>query len=220
MKPQPSTRPEAGLTLFEVGVVVAVLLILVALVLPLLSNGRAIKKAPKIYCMNNLKQVGLAYRIWEGDNHDTFPMGVSVTNGGSMEMAVTGNVVQTFLSMSNELSTLKILYCPADVHRVWAANFGMLANSNVSYVVGVDVTNDLNPQLILSGDSDFEMGGKAVKSGLASIWTNDPVKWSAGRHIHSGNLGLADGSVQSATDLGLRDFLIQTGVATNRLAIP
>lgn len=147
-------------------------------------------------------------------------MGILVTNGGSMEMVTTGNVVQTFLVMSNELSTSKILHCPADVSRVWATNFGQLSNSNLSYLVGVDTTNETNPQMILSGDCNFEIGGVPVKSGLLSLWTNDPVAWSATRHIRCGNLGLADGSVQSATPSALRDYLVGTGIATNRLAIP
>ena len=100
------------MTLFEVGVVVAIVMILIVLLLPRLAtpNGRI----SKINCTNNLKQVGLAYRIWEGDNGDIYPMGISVTNGGSMEMVATGNVVQTFLVMSNELSTPRILHCHRD----------------------------------------------------------------------------------------------------------
>ena len=181
--------------------------------------------------MNNLKQIGLAYRIWEGDNGDIYPMGISVTNGGSMEMVQTGNVLQTFQVMSNELSTPKILLCPEDSSHTYRTlplatggslvlGFSGLANSNVSYLVGVDVTNEINPQLIISGDCNFEIGGKPVKSGLLSLWTNDPVAWTATRHKGYGNLGLADGSVQSATPTSLRNFFEQTRLTTNRLAIP
>ena len=223
MKPRLSSKTEAGLTLFEVGVVVALVLLLAALLLPMLRVGDG--RMRKTNCTINLKQVGLAYRIWEGDNGDIYPMGISVTNGGSMEMVQTGNVVQTFAVMSNELSTTKILICPQDTGR-WAAGSGAadpfryLANSNISYSVAVDTTNEANPQMFLSGDCNFEVAGKPVKSGLVFVWTNDPVTWSVARHVHSGNLGLADGSVQSVTDAGLRNHLIQTGIATNRLAIP
>jgi len=218
MKPRLSYRSEAGLTVFEVGVVAAVILLLLALFLPMLAEPRV--KTSRIYCTNNLKQIGLAYRIWEGDNGDVYPMGISITNGGSMEMVIAGNVAQAFTAMSNELSTTKILICPNDTNRVSAANFWTLANSNVSYFVGVDVTNDTNPLLVLSGDSALEIAGKTVKPGLFSVWTNDPVKWSSVRHGHSGNICLADGSVQSATDSGLRDRIVETGIATNRWAIP
>ena len=221
MKPRLSQNRSAGLTLFEVGVVIASVMILVVLILPRLAGSN--HNSSRINCINNLKQVGLAYRIWEGDNGDIYPMGVSVTNGGSMEMVATGNVVQTFQVMSNELGTPKILFCPNDTSRTMAAVFGGLANSNISYFVGVDVTNDLNPLMILSGDCNFEIGSVPVKPGLRSFGTNDPVAWTATRHGNIiGNLGFADGSVQSATIVNFHhDLNLQlTGLATNRFAIP
>src|ERR1017187_6134383 len=139
MKPRLSRQRETAMSLFEVGVVIAIVLLLAAVLLPTLLPRSTMSRAPGISCMNNLKQVGLAYRIWEGDNGDIYPMGISVTNGGSMEMVVTGNVVQTFLAMSNELSTPKILFCPADTTRISALNFVGFSNSNVSYFVGVNV---------------------------------------------------------------------------------
>jgi prepilin-type processing-associated H-X9-DG protein len=193
-------------------------MIVAAVLLPVLRRPQ--RCSLRISCVDNLKQIGLAYRIWEGDSRDIYPTGISVTNGGSMEMVVTGNVLQTFLVMSNELCTPEMLYCPEDSARVCANGFFGLANSNVCYFVSADVTNDENPQLILSGDSNFEIGGKPVPAGLLSLWTNDPVAWSATRHVHSGNIALADGSVQHVTTSGLQRSLVETGIATNRLAIP
>ena len=210
------------MTLFEVGVVIAIVMILAILILHTSWRlNSAQDRARRINCVNNLKQTGLAYRIWEGDHGDIYPMGVSVTNGGSREMVATGSVVQTFLVMSDELGTPKILYCPADSARTPATAFAGLDNSNISYFVAVDVTNDAtNPQLIFSGDCNFEIGGVPVKPGLRSFWTNDPIVWSAGGHVNRGNLGLADGSVQVTTSRSLRDYFQQTGLATNRFAIP
>jgi type II secretory pathway pseudopilin PulG len=220
MKPRITSRPEAGLNLFEVGVVVAILAILAAVFLSNFSLTADNHRVPLINCVNNLKQVGLAYRIWEGDNGDRYPMGVSVTNGGSMEMVATGNVVQTFLVMSNVLATPKILWCPADSAGLCASAFEGLANSNISYFINADVTNDATPQAILSGDGNFELGGKPVSPGLLPLGTNDPVDWTAGRHIRKCCLLIGDGSVQSVTALGLHGFFVEAGMATNRLAIP
>ena len=207
------------MTLLEVFIVLAAIVILATVLLPVLAAAR--KKVSKISCSNNLKQIGLAFRIWEGDNGDKYPMGISVTNGGSMEMVQTGNVAQTFIVMSNELSIPKILICPYDTNNSYVYSFGGLSNSNISYFVGVDATNNVNPQLIISGDSNFEIGGKPVKAGLNSFGTNDPVAWSpTTRHMKSGNVGLADGSVQSTTSKSLQTYFQQTGLATNRLAIP
>lgn len=222
MKPRLSNRHETALTLFEVGVVIAVLVVVAAFLLPVFLRPRtsAHDLARTINCINNLKQVGLAYRIWEGDNGDIYPMGISVTNGGSLEMVATGNVVRSFLVMSNELSTPKILCCPSDNDRTFAPVFGGLANSNVSYCVGVNVTNEVNPQAILSGDCNFENAGVPVKSGLSSLGTNNPVEWGATHHVRRGNLGLADGSVQQVPSARLRGYFERSGYVTNKLAIP
>jgi prepilin-type processing-associated H-X9-DG protein len=221
MKIRLSQNHSAAMSLFEVGVVIAVVMILAVLFLPRLL-------APKhhgsyINCINNLKQDALAFRIWAGDNGDKYPMQVSVPLGGAREMVATGNVTQVFQVMSNELSTPKILLCPEDLTRRWATNFAGLSNSNISYFVGVDVTNELNPNLILSGDSHFELKGFPVKPGLCSFWTNDPVAWTRDRHggpKYFGNLAFADGSVQTVYSANLRHFFEATGLATNRLALP
>ena len=212
------------MTLFEVGVVIAILMVLAMLLLPTLAKFK--RKSSRIYCVNNLKQIGLAFRIWEGDNGDLYPMAVPVTRGGSMELVQSGNVISTFQVMSNELTTPKILVCcgdmnnPGDTSRTFATNFGSLSNSNISYFVGVNLTNEINPQLMLSGDCNFEISGRPVHSGLLSLQTNDPVGWLPPRHGSYGYLGFADGSAQGATTHGLRSYLGQTGLATNRLAIP
>jgi len=206
------------MTLLELMVVVAVLGFLAAMILPALLSERP--HAQRINCTNNMKQIGLAFRIWEGDNGDIYSTGIAVTNGGAMEMAQTGNVLRVFLVMSNELNTPKVLVCPEDFRRIVATNFSSLSSTNLSYFAGADVTNESNPQQILSGDSNLQINGNAVKSGLVSISTNNVLSWQPNRHGKAGNLMMADGSAQSATDLGLETYFKGTGVATNRLAIP
>jgi prepilin-type processing-associated H-X9-DG protein len=218
MKPRLSPKRNAAMTLFEVGIVIAVVVILAAVFLPVLPRSRT--RGSRIACVNNVKQVVLSFKIWAGDNGDVLPMGISVTNGGSMELAATGNVAATFLAMSNELSTPRVLFCPEDTARFRTNNFNGLSNSNISYFISADATNDLNPQVILVGDSDLTLAGKLLKPGLAALGTNDPVAWSGRRHNKSGNIGLADGSVNATSTLRLHTYLQQTGLATNRFAIP
>ena len=121
MKPRFSNQRNHALTLVEVLVVIAVMTIFAALLLPALAphhDGRQ-----RINCVNNLKEIGLAYRVWEGDNGDKYPMAVSTGKGGSMEYTDGANTFRHFLVMSNELSTPKILICPADTRAV-ANGFG------------------------------------------------------------------------------------------------
>jgi prepilin-type N-terminal cleavage/methylation domain-containing protein len=220
MKPRLSNQRNHALTLVEVLVVIVVLGIVAAIFLSA-NNGRPVHRAVRINCVSNLKQIGLAYRLWEGDNNDKYPMFVSVTNGGAMEAIAAGNVAACFQVMSNELSTPKILICPADDQKVAATNFTTdFSAKNISYFVSLDVTNEINPQMLLCGDDNFEIGGVPVKSGLLELSTNALVSWTSARHHFAGNIGLADGSVQQVTIKGLQSAFQQTGVATNRLAIP
>jgi prepilin-type processing-associated H-X9-DG protein len=217
MKPRLSNQQTTALTLIEVLVIIAVLAVLWALLMPAMDNRPM--SAPRIACVSNLKQIGIAYRLWEGDHGDKYPMAVSVTNGGAMELIATGNVAAGYLVMSNELSTPKILRCPADIHRVWATNFSTgFDNSHISYFVGLDAA-ETEPQMCLSGDDNFAIGGVPVKSGVLQLLTNAPVTWTKTRHKFVGNIGMADGSVQQVTTDGLQKALQQAGTM-NRLLIP
>ena len=174
-------------------------------------------------CINNVKQVGLAFREWVQDHNDLYPMQVSVTGGGAMELAATGNVVAVFQVMSNELSNPRILCCPYDEKRSGATDFTSLAPANISYFVGLDAGTNHSGNRILCGDANLAVRGEPVKSGLLYLPSNAPVNWDdsrADQHSTYGNLGLADGSVQEVRRFGFTEWLVKTGLSTNRLAIP
>jgi len=73
MKPSSSSQSRhrsgaAGFSLVELLVVIAIISILAALLLPSLNKAK--QKAQGIYCMNNHRQLALAWRMYTEDNND------------------------------------------------------------------------------------------------------------------------------------------------------
>jgi prepilin-type processing-associated H-X9-DG protein len=218
MKPRRSNQRNQAVTITEVLLVIAVLLFLVILFLPgYLAHPR---RPLRLECINNLYQIGIAYRVWADDHEGKFPFQVPDANGGTLELAKSGNVWVNFWVMSNELATPKILTCLADTDRLPpTTNFSSQLESHISYFIGLDANTNFS-ETLLSGDDDLLIGGDRAKSGRVELLTNTPISWTTARHKFGGNVGFADGSVESINATNLQRVFQQTGLATNRLAIP
>jgi len=210
---------KTGFTLVGLLVIIAVLAILAALLLPALAAAK--RKAQRINCVNNLKQCGLAFHIWSDDfgRDGKYPMADSTNRSGTKECDIGADTFRHFQVMSNELSTPKILVCPADT-RIAAINFVRLKNENVSYFVGLDAS-EIYPQTFLDGDRNLTADNEP-ENGILKLVPGQRVSWTEAIHVNQGNIGLSDGSVQQTSNTGLREALKNSGDPTNtwRISLP
>jgi prepilin-type N-terminal cleavage/methylation domain-containing protein len=236
ISPQPNrdcarfTHPESifahrAFTLVELIVVIAIMAIVVAIVLP--GRNIAQDKARRIKCVSNLKNVGLAHRIFATDNGDLFPWersradATALTNFPNLNNLTAGDqVVRLFQTLSNELSTPKIILCPADTRqrRREATNWHSLATNNISYFLGVSA-QETYPQSFLVGDRNLLINGQPA-SGRVDITNSTNVTWSRAMHKGQGTACMGDGSVQQLSSARLQAQLMNTGIPTNTFIFP
>jgi len=241
-------KQNRAFTLVELLAVVAVVAILAAFLLPALASTKP--QAQRLNCSNNLKQVGIAFRTWAINHNGLTPMQTSSALGGNADTDVgvrTVTSVQSishgdskiFLTMSNELSTPTILFCPAEYEssmRRMAASFSGVSapgtvpytnDLNLSYFIGVDAS-ETHPRMFLTGDHN--LGANANPPTVAfcaapssynpspfmSLGTNFTSTTTGpaflnNQHLAQGNIGLADGSVEWFNRTNLQNALGSSG---------
>ena len=121
--------------------------------------AKAKEQAEAVMCCNNLRQLGLCVRVWALDNNDVSSPDI--------------------LSMTNEMSTPKILVCPSDPGRQAAKDWASYTSANCSYEYLAPSAPDTEPQRV------------AFRC-----------------RIH-GHVGLCDGSVQMGIAKSHPDWLVQ-----------
>jgi len=200
-------------TLIEILVLVAVVLVLAGMLMPKMTGGKA--KAGRIQCVSNLKNVGLGFRIYATDHSDQFPAALLASNGVNLTSI---DILDIFRSLTNELSSPKILYCPDDKKRKPAESFHNFTAKNSSYFASL-TASESQPQSFLAGDRNIQANG-ALLSGTVSLATNLPVSWSKDLHNEQGNIAMGDGSVQQMSSSRLRQSIPDQDIATNYLVFP
>ncbi len=102
-----STKFGTGFSLIELLMVIAIIAILAALLLPVLSNAKA--RAKRTVCLSNLKQINLGIHLYAAENGDTAP------NAGVATYITFKEIVRSYVGLHGPASPQDTIFaCPAD----------------------------------------------------------------------------------------------------------
>lgn len=212
----------SGFTLIELLVVIAIIAILAGLILPAL--GKAKGRAHTTTCLNNLRQLNIAWTLYADDNEDRL-----VNNHGRPETITKrnswANNVQDWATSDDNIDTrlvtdallgvyvgrsASVFKCPSD--RSMAANGERIRSMSMNCMVGDpgELTNKFNPDYL-----QFFTSASITEPAKIFVFLDehpdtlndgffmnplDSYKWGnrpASFHDGAGNFSFADGHVET-----------------------
>src|SRR5688572_25059270 len=159
-----SRQRKAAFTRIELAVVLGVLSVLILIALPLLANNSA--RSDQVGCLNNLRQIGIAFQAWGDDHHDRRPWFVPMNEGGSSGHTLRNEAWFLYTFLSNHIAP-EVLMDPSETvpYKRRAANWALTPNGGflhsafknnaASYMLGLH-TSFAEANSILVGDRHLQ----------------------------------------------------------------
>src|SRR5665213_3217404 len=95
-----NSKPVQAFTLIELLVVIAIIAILAAMLLPALASAKQSANGAK--CKSNMKQLGLGFTLYMGDNGDVCPAGAC--DGADNSQFTWDTAIHSFIGGNGQLS--------------------------------------------------------------------------------------------------------------------
>jgi prepilin-type N-terminal cleavage/methylation domain-containing protein/prepilin-type processing-associated H-X9-DG protein len=204
---------KGAFTLIELLVVIAIISILASMLLPAL--GKAKEKGVAIYCVNNLRELGLSMQMYGDDSNDKLPLSTN-----NITVPGTGGFTTSWaFPLLAYYENTNVLRCPALSSQYKRSGFSYFMGSEGFSAQNATANNLVPPEnvilrsintpsyYVLSGDCNFPSdptNADLNNNYVDTLFT--PTNLPPPIHVHRVNILFADWHVKSYGNTNLTDM--------------